>query len=258
MNISISNIAWSNEYDNEMYLFLSEEKVYGLEIAPTRIFPENPYEHISEAKEFARMLGNVYGIFISSMQSIWYGRSENIFKSENDLRILIDYTKDAILFAEAIGCMNLVFGCPRNRNMSNPDQLPIAIDFFRIIGEFAILHKTIIAIEPNPAYYGTNFINTTGDAFEICREINCVGIKINVDMGTIIHYSENIEFINDNIELVNHIHISEPQLEIIKKRKIHKKLKELNYNNWFSIEMKNIGNINTVKKTVNYIKEILS
>ena len=42
MNLSISNIAWKAEYDSEMYKYLETTGFNGLEIAPTRIFPENP------------------------------------------------------------------------------------------------------------------------------------------------------------------------------------------------------------------------
>ena len=51
MKLSISNIAWSTEHDNTMYQFLKDNGFDGLEIAPTRIFPEKPYEHLSEAKD---------------------------------------------------------------------------------------------------------------------------------------------------------------------------------------------------------------
>ena len=42
MKLSISNIAWSDKYDKEMYQFLYKNQIEGIEIAPTRIFSENP------------------------------------------------------------------------------------------------------------------------------------------------------------------------------------------------------------------------
>lgn len=50
-----------------------------------------------------------------SMQSIWYGRTEKLFGTEEERNLLLDYTKSAVDFAAAIGCKNLVFGCPKNR-----------------------------------------------------------------------------------------------------------------------------------------------
>lgn len=258
MKLSISNIAWSAEYDDEMYHFLNEQGYSGLEIAPTRIFPENPYMHNKEAKSFAKMLRNTYNLNISSVQSLWYGRSENIFNSEDEREFLLDYTKKAIFFSEAADCHNLVFGSPRNRNMPSTDFMPMAVDFFREIGLFALEHRAVIAFEPVPSYYGTNLINNTQDAFEFCRKVNCGGFKINYDLGTAIYNNENFDIIGSNIELINHIHISEPLLAQIKKRDLHKQLKTLDYNGYFSIEMKNQGTLETVKDAVLYLKDVLN
>ena len=258
MKLSISNIAWSAEYDDEMYHFLNEQGYSGLEIAPTRIFPENPYSHIEEAKTFAKVLRNSFNLDISSIQSLWYGRSENIFNSDDERDFLLDYTKKAVLFSEDVGCHNLVFGSPKNRNMPSSAYMPAAVDFFREIGDFALEHNAVLAFEPVPAYYGTNLINNTQEAFEFCRRINSKGFKVNYDLGTAIYNDESFDVIGPNIELVNHIHISEPQLAGIEKRDLHKKLKTLNYNGYFSVEMKNPGNLETVKNVARYIKETLN
>ncbi len=165
MKFSISNIAWSADHDAEMYQYLKDVGFQGLEIAPTRIFPEKPYEHISEAKDWAVALKSNYGLEIPSMQSIWYGHQEKIFGSKEERNILIDYTKKAIDFAEAIECHNLVFGNPRNRDTEDVDgNYPAAIEFFREIGDYALEHNTIIAIEANPVIYNTHFLNTTEQA----------------------------------------------------------------------------------------------
>lgn len=257
MKLSISNIAWTSKYDSEMYQFLQQNKFEGLEIAPTRIFPDNPYDRLEEAKEFAGMLKQKYNLEISSMQSIWYGRTENIFASDADRKSLLDYTKKAILFSEVIGCHNLVFGNPKNRNMPDRKFMDIAVSFFSEIGEYAKNHNTVIALEPNPPFYNTNFINTTSESFEFCKMIDNKGLRVNVDLGTSINYGEDMSFINKNIDLVNHIHISEPMLAVIKKRKLHKALNNLNYDRYISIEMKDCGDIDTVKGVVSYIREAI-
>ena len=52
MNLSISNIAWADENDNCVYSLMQKYGYTGLEIAPTRIFPENPYSNLIEAKNW--------------------------------------------------------------------------------------------------------------------------------------------------------------------------------------------------------------
>ena len=84
MKLSISNIAWSAEYDAGMYEFLRAHNFAGLEIAPTRIFTDAPYDNPARAKTFAQNLSEEYGLKISSVQSIWYGVAESVFGSGAD------------------------------------------------------------------------------------------------------------------------------------------------------------------------------
>ena len=84
MRLSISNIAWDASYDTQVYKWMIELGYTGLEIAPTRIFPSSPYEYIPEATIWAKKLKAEYGLSVSSMQSIWYGRQEKISGSNED------------------------------------------------------------------------------------------------------------------------------------------------------------------------------
>ena len=43
LKLSISNISWDSKYDQEIYKYLLDNNIQGLEIAPTRVFPNNPY-----------------------------------------------------------------------------------------------------------------------------------------------------------------------------------------------------------------------
>lgn len=262
MKLSISNIAWSKEYDEEMYSYLNKNKLDGIEIAPTRIFEVNPYMELESAKEYEEYIKDKYSLEISSMQSIWFGKVENIFNSETERKELLSYTKKAIDFASEINCNNLVFGCPKNRNINNQQLYSedIVLEFFRELGDYALKKNTILAIEPNPSIYGTNFINTTKEAFNIVQDINNNGIKVNVDLGTIINNEESLSILAQNIDLINHVHISEPYLEEIQNREIHKQLVDIlkynDYKKYISIEMKNLNDISKVKNTILYILKI--
>lgn len=258
MKLSISNIAWSAEYDEEMYAFLRDMGFSGLEIAPTRIFSENPYDKAEMIKEFSKRLYEEYGLKISSMQSIWFGKTQSIFGSAAERRELIDYTKKAIDFAYAADCKNLVFGCPKNRVIPDNSYIPSAIEFFAELGDYAAQAETAVALEANPVIYNTNFMNTTAEAFDICKKTANCGIKVNVDLGTIIYNNEPFETVKENISLVNHIHISEPQLAPIEKRQMHSKIKELEYDRFVSIEMGNRNNLPLVKDTVKYVAEVFA
>ena len=264
MKLSCSNIAWPAEADGEMHAFLAENHFLGVEIAPTRLFPQNPYDNLSLANRFSRELKETFGLSIPSMQAIWFGVEESIFGTDAERESLLRYTKKAIDFAQAIRCPSLVFGCPQNRripsDMPEGEAHPIAQAFFRQIGDYAASRGTCIAMEPVPAIYHTNFINTTAQAFDLCKQLNNPGIKVNVDLGTVIHNGEDFRLIGENLHLVNHIHISEPYLAPIQHRALHRELadylSDLDYDRFVSIEMKNPGDNTLVKEAVLYIKEV--
>ena len=56
MKLSVSNIAWGAEEDSRMYWLLQEKGFQGLEAAPTRLFPEHPYDRQSDAAAFGKRL----------------------------------------------------------------------------------------------------------------------------------------------------------------------------------------------------------
>ncbi len=262
MKLSISNIAWGKEKDEEMYGYISNAKLDAIEIAPTRIIEQDPYSHLKEAKEFAIKLKKKYNLDISSMQSIWFGKNEKIFGSKEDRNELLNYSKRAIDFANVIGCKNLVFGCPKNRIINGISrEYDIALNFFYEIGNYAKSNNVKFSIEPNPTIYNTNFITKTQEAFDIAKKVKSEGIAVNLDIGTMIENNENIDILEDNIKYINHVHISEPNLEFIEKRNIHIKiidlLKKNNYNGYISIEMKNQNNIKKVKETIDYVRQIM-
>lgn len=260
MKLSISNIAWTAKDDIAVYELMNKYGYSGVEIAPTRILTEKPYEQNDAAREWSNKLKEEYGFAIPSMQSIWYGRTENIFNSVEERKALLDYTKMAIDFAETIGCKNLVFGCPRNRNLSENSDSSIAVEFFRELGDYALEHNTVIGMEANPPIYNTNFINDTKSAIELIKEVNSEGFKLNLDIGTMVQNEESIEELVGNVSLINHVHISEPGLKLIENRELHNKLKEVlvneNYQGFVSIEMGSRENLDEIESILAYVKSV--
>ena len=260
MKLSISNIAWATEFDSTVYDMMREMDYVGLEIAPTKIFPDSPYDKNDEAKKWAEELKSNYGFFVPSMQSIWYGRKELLFGSDEERDILLNYTKKAIVFAETIGCGNLVFGCPRNRVLPEDKDAKTAVSFFRELGEYAAVHNTVIGMEANPPIYNTNYINDTMSAFELIKEVDSTGFLLNLDIGTMIENNESISLLKNNVKYINHVHISEPNLARINKRDIHKELAKLlcdsDYIGFVSIEVGRQDDIKELAYMMDYVREI--
>lgn len=260
MKLSISNIAWDSQYDKEIYNYMKEYNYTGLEIAPTRIVNcTNPYTKENVEKATNNLKDVEFNIV--SMQSILYGRNEKLFGSDDERKILLDYLYSAIDYAGALGCKNLVFGSPKNRIINDiKKEYRIAVDFFSKLSSYAETKDVIIAIEANPKIYGTNFINDTYSAYQFVMDTACSNIKINYDLGTVIINDEKIDDIEKYFQEINHVHISEPYLDIIKKNTIHKRLFEilqaLDYDKFVSIEMKMQNSVSDIKDVLYYVSSL--
>ena len=51
--MAISNIAWTEHMDGQVYGLMERYGFEGLEVAPTRVFPEAPYDRLVEAAAWA-------------------------------------------------------------------------------------------------------------------------------------------------------------------------------------------------------------
>ncbi len=257
MKLSISNIGWSERDDSKVYGLMKDWGFEGLEIAPTRIFSGNPYDDLKRAAAWRESLKDRYGFEISSMQSIWYGRQERLFGSAEEREFLFELTKKAIGFASVIGCKNLVFGCPKNRVLTGESLRETGIEFFRKLGDYAHVRQTVLSIEANPAIYGTNYINDTPAAFELVKAVNSPGFGLNLDTGAMIENGEPAEIIRGQVKLINHVHISEPELEIVRRRALHTELKELldeeGYDKFVSVEMGRTGDVRDIEGVLEYV-----
>lgn len=260
MKLSISNIAWEEKDDAQVYKWMKKYGFTGLEIAPTRIFPDRPYEKVGEAEAWSKKLLAENGFVVPSMQSIWYGRNEKLFGTEEERNILSTYTREAVDFAEIIGCKNLVFGCPRNRAVPDGGNAEMAVSFFRELGNYASEHGTVIGMEANPPIYNTNYINDTLSALELIHRVDSQGFRLNLDVGTMIQNGEKAEELVGNVKLINHVHISEPGLKTIENRELHRELcrilKEEGYDGFISIEMGKKEDISFIEDVMKYVQEI--
>lgn len=274
MKLSISNIGWETEYNEQVYRLMKTYGFSGVEIAPAIWVSEKPYEadSVEKAKNIAAKLKEEYGFVVPSMQSILFGRQEKIFEDEEGRNALFDYMKQALDYASAIGCKNLVFGCPRNRSI--PDDLlcnEAAVDaiergFFKKLGEYAAKVSTVLAMEANPPIYNTNYMNGTAQALDLVERMDSKGFLLNLDVGTMINNEESVKLLDGRVGLVNHVHISEPGLKGIKERQLHRELKaaltEGGYDRYISIEVgkNNLGDqpLENLERMMEYIADIFA
>ena len=260
MKLAVSNIAWGASQDELMYKKLVACGFTGLEIAPSRIFSEHPYNDLIAAAVWQKEFQEETSLAVPSMQSIWYGRTEKLFGSEAERTALLDYTRKAIDFAAAIHCRNLVFGCPKNRVLLHEEDYGHGVDFFRQIAEYAESRGTVIGLEANPTIYNTNYINTTSEALTLLQEVQRPGLRLNLDVGTMVTNEESADLLVGKVQMINHVHISEPYLKPIEKRQLHRGLAEVleneGYTGFVSVEMGKVENLAVLYDIMAYVREI--
>lgn len=264
MKLAISNLAWESSQEEAVFGLMQKYGYTGLEIAPTKVFPIEPYRDLRQAEKWAENLQALWQIEVVSLQSIWYGRKENLFASAEDYAFLLDYTRQAINFSHAVGAKNLVFGCPKNRKLpaqgNKETCYAAAEEFFRALGEYAASRSVIVGMEANPVLYGTDFINTTQEALKFIKKVDVAGLGLNLDVGTMVANKENAAVIADAAERISHVHISEPYLAVIQERAMHKELAALlrskKYEGYVSIEMSRCADLSAIERCMAYVRSV--
>lgn len=253
MNFAVSNIAWKPDERLLAYETLAARGVRGLEIAPGLLFDEaadvfRPEETFAQAR--MREIADA-GLTLVSMQSLLFGvEGAALFDGEAALARFTKGMDRAIDLAGRFGIPNLVFGSPRQRVI--PETMPLeqatehATAVFQQLGDRAASAGTIIAMEANPAVYGTNFLNEAQAVAEFVKKIAHPAIKMVLDVGAQ-HlngtFDESAEFIAEQATLLSHVHMSEPYLDpapakVEAAASILKALRSVEYSRWVSIEMK--------------------
>lgn len=257
MKLAVTQIAWQPQDEAAALDLLRERGFSALEIAPTLVTGPNPYDDTQAAADYAASLRRGWGLSVCSMQSIWYGMAGSMFGPERQM--LLDYTKKAVLFAQAAGCANLVFGCPKNRVLPQGMAPEEALPFFKELGDYAASHGASVNLEANPPIYDTNFINTTAQALDMVKQVGSPGFRFNLDFGTIIENGEDVGMLRDHVEQIAHVHISEPYMAPLQKREAHRQLagllREGQYGGYVSIEMKAAG-LEALGQAVDYVAEV--
>lgn len=260
MLLSVSNIAWEASQDVYVHAKMEEMGYTGLEIAPTRIFPETPYDKLKEASSWSESIKQEHGFCVPSMQSIWFGKKEMLFGAAEEREILLAYTKKAVDFAASVGCKNLVFGCPRNRNLPEGADEGVAIAFFKELGDYAYQKGTCIGMEANPTIYNTNYINDTKSALDLIAQVDSKGFLLNLDVGTMIQNKEEADALIRQVHLINHVHISEPGLAPIEERELHRQLSKMlrdeHYEKYISIEMGKKEDTTALYSAMEYVRKV--
>jgi sugar phosphate isomerase/epimerase len=245
MKFSYSNIAWDQKNSEEIFALLKEHKIFGIEVAPTKIWPEwqgaNYKSSISYKNEIAKK-----GFVIPALQAILFNRPEAKLFDVSGEKNLIEHLKIVAEVAEGLGAKCVVFGAPKQRNigkLTHKEALDHSIPIFAKIGDIFSNHNAIFCIEPNPKKYSCNFINNIDQANELIRKVNHKNFALHLDAAGMFLENDNLADKWDKIfDITHHFHISEPDLGDFDVPQVNhlenfKILEKGGYKGWCSVEM---------------------
>jgi len=222
MKLAMSNIAWASEERLSAYQILADAGFTGLEIAPGLFFraADDPFAPDAAIAREAIAEAADAGLELVSMQSLLFGVAGAALFEGDEARSRFEAGMIcAINLAGRFGIPNLVFGSPTQRRvpaeLGMDEAIVQAADLFRSLGERAQSAGTRIAIEPNPAAYGTNFLNTLDEAARFARRVDHCAVSVNFDLGAML-MNESIDTATAAIPalgmMLSHVHVSEPHL----------------------------------------------
>ena len=223
--LSVSHLGWASSENEKTVNILKSLKINYIDIVLSKYFPNleniNRRKLINIKNYWKKHSVNIYG-----MQSILFGYENlNIFQNKLQRDKLIYLLKKINFAAEILGIKKITFGCPKNR-MIKQDKYnkKVSINFFRDVS--LILGKNItLCIEPIPLIYGNNFLRTTEETAEFVKKINRKNIKLQLDTSCIKINKECLaDIVTKYKSIVGHIHISEKNLNRIKKTKLNYRL----------------------------------
>ncbi|PSW65239.1 sugar phosphate isomerase/epimerase [Photobacterium leiognathi subsp. mandapamensis] len=265
-DFAISNIAWNENEETDVFKVLKRHEIKNLEVAPAKVVSDIRSFSIAEVNAYKReMLSN--GFSIVSMQALLYGGpNNNIFGTKEEQNELQKHLLKILDMAEELGARKLVFGSPKNRlkgDLKSEDAYECAAEFFKPLGDRAQEFGASICIENNPVYYGADFLTTTSELCEFINFTNHMGISAHFDTGGMYLSNEDIMVsILKNHDMISHFHVSEKDLlpistDNISHTDIAKLLKKLKYDKIISLEMKRTENpISDIDNSLKLVREI--
>ena len=247
MKLAFSNIAWGPGEDNEVLDLLLAHGVKGIEVAPTRLWPNWDGATPEAAAAWARAMHQA-GFQTPSLQSLLFGRPDlQVFGSSQQQTDLITHLAHVAKLAAAMQAKVLVFGSPKNRDRGDltPAQaMRRAIEFFRQAGQVCTDAGVTLAIEANPSYYSCNFVTRWQEAEELVRGCNHPGIGLHLDTAcTVLAGDDPVAAVPQVADILVHVHASEPDLGPFERPRtdhqaVGDALRAVNYAGWCSVEMR--------------------
>jgi len=245
IGVAVSNMAWDPADDAAVAAILRDEGCTGVELVPSKQWSDPAAASSSEIRDYRRAWED-RGLRIASLQSLLFARPDlMLFGDERMRRDLLDYLRAILDVGAELGARAVVFGSPKNRSrgaLPVESAQAIATDFFRELGAHASARGVLFCVEPVSPVYGCDFLTTPAEALELVHHVSSPGVRVNADVGSLTTSAEDsATWLRDHIDLVGHVHASEPDLGEVHASPAHegaaRGLADARYDGWVSVEM---------------------
>jgi len=248
VKLAVSNIAWPRDQDAAVADILNEHGVAGVEVAPTKVWPQPLAATTAEIAAYRQSWAD-RGISIVAAQALLFGKPElTIFESAATRAATLEYLAGIVRLCAELGAGSLVFGSPKNRRVGSllaDEAGRIAVEFFTRLGASAANAGTCIVMEANPQAYGTDFVTRAAEAIELVERVNHPGFRLHLDTGCMTLAGDSLaDTFARGGRWLNHFHVSEPNLDppgssgTVDHAAFASALRASAYPGWVSLEMR--------------------
>ncbi|MDD3182580.1 MAG: TIM barrel protein [Alphaproteobacteria bacterium] len=245
LKLAVSNIAWDTTNEAMLFPLLRDLGVGGIEIAPTKLWPQWDAFSPSVIRAYAHKL-KAEGFSIPALQAILFGKPElQLFQPDTHPDFWA-HIQRVIACANELQAKVLVLGAPKNRRrgeLGYETALTMATDFFGKAAELCVANDVCLGIEANPSDYSCDFATNLADAAALVNKVSNPGFRLHLDIGAIALNGGNVGEVIAKADPFVHCHASEPQLApLVGNTANHDQaasaLAARRYDGWISIEMK--------------------
>ena len=247
MKTAISNIALpSFDHLKEIYQ-LHDIGFDGLEVAPSKIWDDVKKVKSNQITRYREQVENA-GLRIIGMHSLFWDQPElGLFKNSIIRKKTLDFLIHLSKICRDLGGSFLVFGSPqariRNGLSLNRADL-VTVEFFSELSNHIEKHNTCFIIEALSSTE-TDYIHSILHSLEIVNKVNRNELQVHLDAKAIAYSSETkIDIFREIKSKLKHVHINDIHLGIltdtgiIDHKLISQLLKDINYNNYISLEQR--------------------
>lgn len=266
MNLAVSNIAWPAQLDEYVLEKLPLLGVGGLEVAPTRVWPDWNIPTAGPEKLKRQLSG--HGLRCSSLQAVLFGKPDlSLFGTFAQRRALVEHLKVVADLAGELGAGPVVLGAPKNRDrgaLSVADAIKVAVEVFAELGPHYLRCGATLCIEPNPVEYQCNFITNAAEGIDLVKAVGAEGIGLHLDAAGMLLAGDDPErSVRAAGQTLCHVHVSEPNLGSFSTPhagfhgRFAEALRAAEWKRWISIEMRsNDDAFQQIERAISYVRTV--